>query len=70
MLTNTARDFNNALVNAEMNICWGSTVNSKFMLTNEPYCKVVPGFPISFMKKCILTLFKVKSLTNNPGPSF
>ncbi len=46
---NTTRDFNNALVNAEINICCGSTVNSKFVLTNEPYCKVVPGFLIFFL---------------------
>ncbi len=38
--------FNNALVNAEINIkinkCCRSSIHSWFMLTNEPYCKVLP----------------------------
>ncbi len=46
MLKNTTCDFNNALVNAEINIkinkCYRIIVHFYFMLTNEPYCKVLP----------------------------
>ncbi len=52
MLTNTTCDFNNALVNAEINIRLINAVEVLFilrscllmLLTNEPYCKVLPDF--------------------------
>ncbi len=41
MLTNTTCDFNNALVNAEINeLRLINAVEVLFMLTNKPYCKV------------------------------